>query len=92
VTGRRNYTWNGESIRVILFPDCIPYDLNWPQILLYEVCFYPVIAVCHMKLVSIYTNRIGIAPDLIARLCSPAADTITGLAIPHDGGWRINRF
>lgn len=29
---------------------------------------------------------------LIAWLCSPAADMITGLTIPLDGGWRFNRF
>lgn len=30
--------------------------------------------------------------ELIAWLCSPAADQITGHTIPIDGGWRFNRF
>jgi NAD(P)-dependent dehydrogenase (short-subunit alcohol dehydrogenase family) len=30
--------------------------------------------------------------QLIAWLCSPAADQITGHTIPIDGGWRFNRF
>jgi NAD(P)-dependent dehydrogenase (short-subunit alcohol dehydrogenase family) len=30
--------------------------------------------------------------NLIAWLCSPAADLITGHTIPVDGGWRFNRF
>ena len=30
--------------------------------------------------------------DLIAWLCSPAADMITGHTIPIDAGWRFNRF
>ncbi len=30
--------------------------------------------------------------NLIAWLCSPAADLITGHTIPIDGGWRFNRF
>ena len=30
--------------------------------------------------------------NLIAWLCSPAADQITGHTIPIDGGWRFNRF
>ena len=29
---------------------------------------------------------------LVAWLCSPAADLITGHTIPADGGWRLNRF
>lgn len=29
---------------------------------------------------------------LVAWLCTPAADALTGLTIPFDGGWRINRF
>ncbi|GMR11292.1 MAG: SDR family oxidoreductase [Anaerolineae bacterium] len=30
--------------------------------------------------------------ELIAWLCDPAADMITGHTIPIDGGWRLNRF
>lgn len=34
----------------------------------------------------------GEVANLIAWLCSPAADLVTGHTIPIDGGWRINRF
>jgi NAD(P)-dependent dehydrogenase (short-subunit alcohol dehydrogenase family) len=30
--------------------------------------------------------------DMIALLCSPAFDSVTGATIPMDGGWRFNRF
>ncbi len=30
--------------------------------------------------------------NVIAWLCSPAADQITGVTFPIDGGWRFNRF
>ena len=30
--------------------------------------------------------------EVVAWLCSPAADSITGHTVPVDGGWRFNRF
>jgi NAD(P)-dependent dehydrogenase (short-subunit alcohol dehydrogenase family) len=30
--------------------------------------------------------------ELVANLCSPAFDMVTGVTIPIDGGWRFNRF
>ena len=30
--------------------------------------------------------------NIVAELCSPAYDIVTGVTIPIDGGWRLNRF
>jgi NAD(P)-dependent dehydrogenase (short-subunit alcohol dehydrogenase family) len=41
------------------------------------------------------TGRLATRPEvaeIIAWLCSPAAESITGHTIPVDGGWRFNRF
>lgn len=30
--------------------------------------------------------------DMVALLCGPQFDTVTGVTLPMDGGWRLNRF
>jgi NAD(P)-dependent dehydrogenase (short-subunit alcohol dehydrogenase family) len=41
------------------------------------------------------TKRLVTRPelaDMVALLCSPPFDSVTGVTIPMDGGWRFNRF
>jgi NAD(P)-dependent dehydrogenase (short-subunit alcohol dehydrogenase family) len=47
-------------------------------------------AVEHTPIKRLATRRE--VADMVALLCSPAFDVVTGVTIPMDGGWRLQRF